>query len=76
MMETTPFVKLYKITGIRNWYNPDRKRTTVRRSQKADYAYYEDLTHAKRGLAGLKAAAQYTDLRIEVADVEWEVADV
>lgn len=70
---------VYRITGRTTWYDHETKswvagdRVTVRRARSYDYAYYEDLPTAKRGLAGFQGNARtYTDLRIESNAGAWE----
>ena len=69
---------VYRITGVKlRWSDELRRyvaveRETVHRARNGDLAYYEDLSHAKRGLIGFKGnGAGYIDYRIEGADAEW-----
>lgn len=69
-------MRVYRITGIYCYPANSTSRTTVRRSQKNDLAYYEDEQHARRGLIGIKSGnGWYADPRIEVLNGEWEVVD-
>ena len=74
---------VYRVTGVHSvWdseqrkYVPGGKRTTVRRSQKHDLAYYEDLAAAKRGLIAIRAQNRYyVDFRVEELSGEWLVVE-
>lgn len=71
---------LYRVTGLKNRWDPETRsykatesRVTVRRSQKADLAVYEDLDEAKRGLTGLRSRnTLYSEFRIESLTGTWE----
>ena len=71
---------IYRITGRTTWFDPETRqrvastdRVTVRRSQRGDLAYYEDLQHAKHGLVGLKSGnTYYVDFQIESNACVWE----
>jgi len=71
-------VNLYRITGKSHFLRSEERVTATRRG--GDLAYYEDLTHAKRGMTGFKAGNRwYSDVRLETIDwqlQDWVVVDV